>query len=79
LEPGTYDYRFPLTNKGDFMADDRANPGEPVSSQMLCQRYYAKYFAMQHGISTQEAMRLIREHGDNWEELDRASQMLKQR
>lgn len=54
----------------DRGAQDRAR----VSGE---EEYEVRYFADKHGLSTDEAERLIREHGNDRATLDRAAERLK--
>jgi len=59
------------------MADDRTNVGNQDRSRVAGgEGYEVEYFAQKHGITPDEARRLIRQHGNNRETLDREAQKL---
>ena len=62
------------------MADDKSNRGEPDRSRVSgSEGYEVRYFAEKHGISTEQAEQLIRQHGNDRDELDAAAKRLKGR
>jgi acetyl-CoA acetyltransferase len=60
------------------MSDDTNNRGGQDRARVAGdQEYEVRYFADKHGISVEEAQRLIDRHGNSREELDRAAERLK--
>lgn len=60
------------------MADNPKNVGEPDRSRVSASEdYEVRYFAEKHGISMDQARRLILQHGNDRETLDRAAEALK--
>lgn len=60
------------------MADNKQNVGEPDRSRVSgSEPYEVSYFAQKHGLSMDQARALIRQHGNDREELDRAAQALR--
>jgi hypothetical protein len=60
------------------VADDKNNRGEPDRSRVSgSEDYEVSYFASKHGISAEEARKLIERHGNDRETLDREAQKLK--
>lgn len=60
------------------MADNKQNVGEPDRSRVSASEdYEVRYFADKRGLSMDQARALIRQHGNNREELDRAAEALR--
>lgn len=60
------------------MSDDPNKRGGQDRSRVAGgQDYEVRYFAEQNGISIEQAEQLIREHGNNREELERAAHQMK--
>lgn len=60
------------------MADNTQNVGGQDRSRVSgSQDYEVRHFADRHGISMDQARALIRQHGNNRDELDRAAQALR--
>jgi hypothetical protein len=60
------------------MADNKQDVGGRDRSRVSgSDDYEVRYFAEKHGISMDQAQALIRQHGNNREELDRAAQALR--
>lgn len=60
------------------MADNKQNAGEPDRSLVsVSEDYEVRHFAQRHGLSLDQARALIRQHGNDREELDRAAQALR--
>lgn len=60
------------------MSDDTNNRGGQDRSRVSGdEEYEVRYFAEKHGISVDEAQRLIDQHGNSREKLDEAAQRLK--
>ncbi|HEY0311157.1 MAG TPA: DUF3606 domain-containing protein [Allosphingosinicella sp.] len=61
------------------MSDDKTNRGGQDRSRVSgSEAYEVRYFAEKHGITTDQAQALIREHGNSREKLDAAAERLKQ-
>lgn len=61
------------------MSDDKTNRGGQDRSRVSgSEGYEVRYFAEKHGITTEQAQALIREHGNSREKLDAAAERLKQ-
>ena len=59
------------------MSDDTNNRGGQDRSRVAGeQEYEVRYFADKHGISVEQAQRLIDEHGNSREKLDEAASRL---
>ena len=60
------------------MADDKSKRGGPDRARVAGgQGYEVAYFAKKHGISQEEAKRLIEQIGNDREKLDQAAEKLK--
>jgi hypothetical protein len=60
------------------MADDKAQRGKQDRSRVSgSEGYEVRYFAAKHGISTEQAGELIRQHGNDREKLDAAAKRFK--
>ena len=60
------------------MADNKQDVGGRDRSRVSgSDDYEVRYFAEKHGISMDQAHALIRQHGNNREELDRAARSLR--
>jgi hypothetical protein len=60
------------------MADNKQDVGGRDRRRVSgSEDYEVRYFADEHGISMDQAKALIRQHGNNREELDRAAQALR--
>ena len=60
------------------MADDKNNRGEPDRSRVSgSEGYEVSYFASKHGITADEARKLIDKHGNDRATLDREAAKLK--
>jgi hypothetical protein len=61
------------------VSDDKSNRGGQDRSRVSgSEGYEVRYFADKHSITTEQAQALIREHGNNRENLDAAAERLKQ-
>jgi hypothetical protein len=62
------------------MADDKSNRGGQDRSRVSGEQgYEVEYFARKHGIMTDQAEKLIKEHGSNRAQLDAAAEKLSAR
>ena len=62
------------------MADDKSNRGGPDRSRVSGEQgYEVEYFARKHGITKDQAEKLIKEHGSNRAQLDAAAEKLSAR
>jgi hypothetical protein len=60
------------------MSDDKSKQGSGDRSRVAAgEGYEVEHFANKHGISTEEARRLIKEHGNNRAKLDAAASKMK--
>lgn len=60
------------------MADDKTKRGAQDRSRAAAgQDYELEYFAKKHGISTEQARTLIKQHGNDRAKLDEAAKRLK--
>ncbi|MBA2934555.1 DUF3606 domain-containing protein [Sphingomonas sp. CGMCC 1.13654] len=60
------------------MSDDKTNRGEGDRSRVAGgEDYEVEYFARKHGISVEQARKLIDTHGNDRETLDREAEKLK--
>lgn len=60
------------------MSDDKTNRGGGDRARVAGEEEYeVRYFAEKHGISVEQAQKLIDEHGNNRAALDDAAQSLK--
>ena len=60
------------------MSDDTNNRGSQDRARVAGgEEYEVRYFADKHGISVEQAQRLIVQHGNSREKLDEAAQRLK--
>lgn len=60
------------------MADDTSNRGGQDRARVSGEESYeVRYFAEKHGISQDEAQRLIDQHGNSRDQLDAAAERLK--
>lgn len=56
-----------------MMADNKQNVGEPDRSRVSgSEDYEVQYFAEKHGITPEQVRRLIKDHGNDRETLERA-------
>lgn len=62
------------------MADDKSKTGGEDRGRVSgSEEYEVRYFAESHGISIEQAQKLIDEHGNNRDTLDAAAERLKQK
>lgn len=62
------------------MADDKSKTGAQDRSRVSgSEGYEVRYFADKHGISIEQAQRLIDQHGNDRATLDAAAERLKQK
>jgi hypothetical protein len=60
------------------MADDKTKQGKQDRSRVSAEQgYEVEYFARKHGITKEQAEKLIKEHGSNRATLDAAAEKLK--
>ena len=60
------------------MADNKQHVGEPDRSRVSASEdYEVRYFAKKHGLSMDQVRALIRQHGNNRAELERAAEALR--
>ncbi|MCW1432200.1 DUF3606 domain-containing protein [Novosphingobium sp. JCM 18896] len=59
------------------MSDDKTKAGRDREFVAGGEEYEVRYFAQKHGISVEQAERLIEQHGNGREKLDEAARALK--
>jgi hypothetical protein len=61
------------------MSDERTSRGRSQDRERVAsgEEYEVEYFARKHGISTEQARELIKQHGNSREVLDREAEKLK--
>ncbi|PCD66801.1 DUF3606 domain-containing protein [Rhizobium phaseoli] len=60
------------------MADDKSKRGKPDRDRIsLSEAYEVAYFAKKHGLSKEDAERIIKRHGSDRDAADKAAQRLK--
>jgi hypothetical protein len=67
-----------FSRKENEMADDKSNVGAQDRARVAGgEDYEVRYFAEQNGISVEQAQQLIKQHGNNREELERAARQMR--